>query len=132
MGSALLFILSFRLLMYPGGSGENRLQVVLSRFSVGVVVSVMLYPCMVCVALSIDLFVLCASCHTLFVCELFSETIRNMFRSGCYCVVEYNSCLLWLEVLCCIDHGWSSNECVCCVCDPNVRLDAPSTCLFVF
>ena len=36
--------------------------------------SVMLYPCMFCVALSIDLFVLC-------VCELFGETIRNMF--GC-------------------------------------------------
>ena len=36
--------------------------------------SVMPYPCMSCVALSMDLFALC-------VCELFGETIHNMF--GC-------------------------------------------------
>ena len=30
-------------------------------------VSVMLYPCMICVALSIDLFVLCFACLTVFV-----------------------------------------------------------------
>ena len=35
-------------------------------------VSVMLYPCILCVALSMDLFVLC-------VCELFCETIHNVF-----------------------------------------------------
>ena len=29
--------------------------------------SVMLYPCMVCVALSMDLFVLCVACLTVFV-----------------------------------------------------------------
>ena len=29
--------------------------------------SVMLYPCMFCVALSIDLFVLCVACLTVFV-----------------------------------------------------------------
>ena len=40
-------------------------------------VSVMLYPSMSCVALSKDLFVLC-------VCELFGETIRNMFGCVCY------------------------------------------------
>ena len=27
---------------------------------------------------------------------------------------------------------WSSKECVCCACDPNERLSAPSICLFVF
>ena len=32
----------------------------------GVVVSVMLYPCILCVALSIDLFVLCVACLTVF------------------------------------------------------------------
>ena len=32
-----------------------------------VVVSVMLYPCMFCVALSMDLFVLCVACLTVFV-----------------------------------------------------------------
>ena len=35
-------------------------------------VSVMLYPCILCVPLLMDLFVLC-------VCELFRETIRTMF-----------------------------------------------------
>ena len=28
-------------------------------------------------------------------------------------------------VLCWIDHVWSSEECVCCACDPNERLSAP-------
>ena len=42
-------------------------------------VSVMLYPCMFCVALSMDLFVLCVAC-----CELYCKTIRNMFGSVCY------------------------------------------------
>ena len=31
-------------------------------------------------------------------------------------------------VLCWIDHVWSSKECVCCACDPNERLSAPSIC----
>ena len=31
-------------------------------------------------------------------------------------------------VLCWIDHVWSSKECVCCTCDPNARLSAPSIC----
>ena len=34
MGSAVLFILRFRLLLYSAGSGLNRVQVVLSGFSV--------------------------------------------------------------------------------------------------
>ena len=34
--------------------------------------SVMLYPCILCVAMLIGPFVLC-------VCELFGETIRNVF-----------------------------------------------------
>ena len=29
-------------------------------------------------------------------------------------------------MLCWIDHVWSSKECVCCACDPNERLSAPS------
>ena len=31
-------------------------------------------------------------------------------------------------VLCWINHVWSSNECVCCACDTNERLSAPSIC----
>ena len=49
-------------------------------------VSVMLYPCILCVALLVYLFVLC-------VCELFGETIRNMFLCGCYFVVETYGCV---------------------------------------
>ena len=52
------------------------------------------------------------------VCELFSETIRNMFGWGCYFVVEcYGGCLMWLEVLIRIDNIWSSTERMCCACD---------------
>ena len=34
MGSAVLFIVKYRLLLYSAGSGVNRMQVVLSVFSV--------------------------------------------------------------------------------------------------
>ena len=48
----------------------------------------MVYPCMFCVALSMDLFVLsvCSVWLTVFV-KMFSETIRNMFECVCYFVV---------------------------------------------
>ena len=40
---------------------------------------------------------------------------------------------MWLEVLCWINYVWSSKQCVCCACDPRVRLDALSICfVFVF
>ena len=35
---------------------------------------------------------------------------------------------MWLEVIYWIDHVWSFKECVCCVCGPSERLDAPSIC----
>ena len=34
--------------------------------------------------------------------------------------------------VCWIDHVWSSTEYVCCACDPNDHLSAPSICFFVF
>ena len=46
-------------------------------------VSVMLYPCRFSVALSMDLFVLCVACLTLFLIFF-----CNMFGCGCYFVVE--------------------------------------------
>ena len=62
-------------------------------------VSVMLYPCMFCVSLSMDLFV-----WMLRVCELLGETIRNMFGCVCYFVVECDGvvvcgyrCVWWSE-----------------------------------
>ena len=35
--------------------------------------SVMLYPCMICIALSMDLFVLCVACLTVFVNSLVKQ-----------------------------------------------------------
>ena len=53
--------------------------------------SVMLYPCMLCVALLMCMFVLCVACLTVFdsVCELLGETIRNVFGCSCYFVECY-------------------------------------------
>ena len=35
-------------------------------------------------------------------------------------------CLVWVEVLCWIERVWSSNEYVCCACNPSVYLSVPS------
>ena len=45
---------------------------------------VMLYPCILCGALLIDLLVLCVACLT-----VFEETIRDVFGCGCYFVECY-------------------------------------------
>ena len=45
----------------------------------------MLYPCLLCVALLMCVFVS--------VCELFSETIHNVFGCSCYFVVECYGCV---------------------------------------
>ena len=57
--------------------------------------SVMLYPCMLCVALLMCLFVLCVACLTVFVNLLnyTGETIRHVFGSSCYFVVECYGCV---------------------------------------
>ena len=54
--------------------------------------SVMLYPCMLCVALLMCLFVLCVACLTVFV-NCFGETIRNVCGCSCYFVVECYGCV---------------------------------------
>ena len=48
-------------------------------------VNVMLYHCILCIALLMDLIVLWVACLTVF--ELYGKTIRNMFGGGCYFVV---------------------------------------------
>ena len=56
-------------------------------------------PRMFCVALSMDLFVLCVACCVFDgVCELFGETNCNKFMCVCYFVVEGD-----VVVVC----GWS-------------------------
>ena len=66
------------------------------------------------------------------VCELFGETIRNMFGWGLlFCCWMWWTCDVWLEMLYWIDHVWASKRCVCCGCGPSERLDAPSMFVFV-
>ena len=49
----------------------------------------MLYPCILCVALLVYLFVLCLVCCVFdSVCKLCGEAIRNVFECGCYFVAE--------------------------------------------
>ena len=62
-------------------------------------VSVICYPCMFCVALSMDLFVLCVMWLTVFVNCLVKQLAICL---GCVC------CRMWLQVLYWIDHVWSS------------------------
>ena len=48
--------------------------------------NVMLYSCILCIVLLLDLLVLCCVFNS--VCELFGETIRNVFGCCCYFAVE--------------------------------------------
>ena len=85
--------------------------------------SVMVYPCMLCVFLLMCLFCV------LRVCELFGETIRNGLGVVAMLVLNVMEVFsVWVVVLCWIDHVWSSKECVCFACDHNERLTAPSIC----
>ena len=81
-------------------------------------VSVMLYPYMVCAALSMDMFVLCVVCLTVFV----------------NCPVKQLAICLAVDVILLMNAmELSSKECMCCACDPSVRLDTPPyfVCAFV-
>ena len=88
-------------------------------------VSVMLYPCILCVALLMDLFVLCVACLIVFV-----NCLVNQFAISLGVVaillLKLWKCLVWVEVLCWIDREWSSKECTCCACAPSVHLSVPS------
>ena len=56
-----------------------------------------MYPCMFCVALSMDLFVLCVACLTVFVNCLVKQFFRNMLGCVCYFVGECDGV---------VDYGW--------------------------
>ena len=60
--------------------------------------SVMLYPCIVCVALSMDLFVLCVACLTVFANCLVKQFAVCL---GGFVILLLNvmELLVWLEVL---------------------------------
>ena len=92
----------------------------------------MLCPCMLCVALFMCLFVLCVVCLTVFVNCLVKQVAMCL---GVVAILLLNAMDVFsvcVVVLCWIDHVWSFKVCVCCACDPNERLSAPSICLFVF
>ena len=76
-----------------------------------------------CCSVNVSVCFVCCVCDS--VCELFGETIRNVIWCSCYFVVECYGCVVVLRW---IDHVWSYKECVCCACDPNERLSAPSIC----
>ena len=96
------------------------------------VASVMLYPCMFCVALSVDLFVLCVACLTVFVNCLVKQFAISL---GVFVILLLNVVELLsvvggarLERPCMVFH----KICVCCFCGPSERLDAPSISWLVF
>ena len=90
--------------------------------------SVKLYPCMLCVALLMCLFILCVVSLTVFVNCLVKQFAMCL---GVVAILLLN--VMDVFSVCgggggSIDHVWSSKECVCCACDPNERLSAPSIC----
>ena len=91
-------------------------------------VSVMLYPFILCVALLMDLFVLCVVCLTVF--------MNCMVKQFAICLGVV--VILLLNVMNVLSVGGgalldrpSSKECACCTCDPSVHLSVPSVC-FVY
>ena len=87
----------------------------------------MLYPCMLCVALLMYLFVLCVACLTVFVNCLVKQFAMCL---GVVAILLLN--VMDVFSVCggaLLDRPLSSSKvCVCCACDPNERLSAPSVC----
>ena len=96
--------------------------------------SVMLYPCMLCVALLMCLFVLCVAWLTVFVNCLVKQFAMCL---GVVAILLLNVMDVFIViggVL--LDRPCMvfQRVCVCCACDPNERLSAPSigfVCVFV-
>ena len=81
--------------------------------------SMMLYPCILCVALLVYLFVLCLT--------VFVNCLKQLAMClGVVAILLLNVMDVWVEVLCWIDRVWSSKQCACCSCDPSVHLSVPS------
>ena len=93
--------------------------------------SVMLYPCMLSVSLLMCLFVLCVAGLTMFVncllkqfamclgvVAIFWENVMEVFSMCGGALLDRldRPCMVFQRV------------CVCCACDPNERLSAPSIC----
>ena len=67
--------------------------------------SVMLYPCMLCVALSMDLFVLCVACLTVFVNCLVKQFAICLVKQFAICLDAIVILLLNVMELLCVVGG---------------------------
>ena len=88
--------------------------------------SVMLYPCFLCVAILMDRFVLCAACLTVFVNYLVKQFPMCL---GVVAILVLNVMEVYsvgggalLDRPCMVFH----RMCVCCACDPSVHLSVHS------
>ena len=87
-----------------------------------------MHPCMFCVSLLLDLFVLCVACLTVFVKCLVKQFVMCL---GVVAILLLNVIEVFsvcVKVLFWIYHVWYSKECVWCACDPSERIGAPSIC----
>ena len=78
----------------------------------------------------VSLYVVCCVFDS--VCELFGETIRNVFGCSCYYFIllvnvmeVFSVCDGALLIRPCMVF---QRVCVCCACNPNERLSGPSIC----
>ena len=97
-------------------------------------VSVMLYPCILCVALLVYLFVMCVACLTVFVNCLVKQFAMCLGVVAILLLNVMDVVSVGGGALLDVDQVWSSKECACCVCDPSVHLSVPSigfVCVFV-
>ena len=78
-----------------------------------------------CCSVNVSVSFLCVACLTVFVNCLVKQFALCL---GVVAILLLWMCLVCVVLLCWIDHVWSSKECVCCACDPNERLSAPSIC----
>ena len=77
----------------------------------------------------VSLYVVCFSVNVCLFCVFDSVCELFAMRLGVVAILLLNVMEVWVEVLCWIDHVWSSKECVCCACDTSVHISVPSICL---
>ena len=88
--------------------------------------SVMLYPCMLCVALLMCLFVLCVACLTVFVNCWVKQFAMCL---GVVAILLLNVMDVFSVWCCSVGYTmYGLPKSVCCACDPNERLSALSIC----
>ena len=87
--------------------------------------SVMLYPCILCVVLLKDRFIFCVSCLTVFVNCLVKQ-FAICLSVVVILLLNVMEVFSDVKVLCWIDRAWSCNECACSACESGVHLIVPS------